>query len=428
MPESIPGSISAMEKDKQGYLWVSMTSGINRVNPKNNIFIHFDRVDGIANDLFILAASYTLPDGRLLFGADNQLVCFDPSKVLINDPAPQVHITGFSLMNKSLQLDSLLQKNRIELAPDDNSIAIEFSALRYNGTFLIRYMLEGLDKDWKVADKNNQAVYSYLPPGTYTFMVRSEDAEGNPSTVITNMVIRVRPPFWKTWWFLGLVIFAATAVLFWLDKLRMQKLRATESVRTRIATSLTEDMSSSLTNINISSELAKTKVDTDRNRTKEYIGQISEASNRMVQAMYDMVWSIDPKNDTVSDTIDRMKSFAGEIENTYPISVDFDIDRQVERLQLDMERRYELLCIFKEAVTNAAKHSDGRHIKVSIRYNRPKLMMMVIDDGKGFGMDDAAMLGRGISDMRRRAGAINAILYIESEINTGTVVKLELRV
>lgn len=428
LPESIPADLRAIERDKMGYIWMSLTNGIYRINPKNRIFIHFDRIDGIANDRFIIGASYVLPNGRIIFGADNQLVAFDPTEVKINDPSPEVRITDFKLMNKPLLVDSLLGRSRIELAPDDNSIVIGFSGLRYNGTYIIRYMLEGLEKEWKTADVNNQAVYSYLPPGTYTFLARTEDAEGNPSKTITRLVIRVKPPFWKTWWFLGLVIFAATAALFWLDKLRMQRMRATESIRTRIATSLTEDMSNSLSNINISSELAKTKIETDTYRTKEYINQISETSNRMVQAMYDMVWSIDPKNDTMANTIERMKSFAVEIENTFPINIEFDIDRQVERIALDMEHRYELLSIFKETLTNAGKHASGRYVKVSIRYSHSKMVMMVIDDGRGFSMDDAAMLGRGMSDMRRRAAAINASLYIESEINTGTVIKLEMPV
>jgi signal transduction histidine kinase/ligand-binding sensor domain-containing protein len=428
LPESVAGLISSIERDREGYIWMSMTEGLFRVNLRNEIFIHFDRVDGIANDNFVIAASSVLPDGKILLGADNQTVVFDPSNVRINNPAPDVTITGFRLMNESLLIDSLLLRNRVELGPDDNSVAIEFSGLTYNGTYIIKYKLENLDKDWVRADKTNTAVYSFLPPGTYTFMAFSEDAEGNPSKNVVKLVIKVKPPFWKTWWFLGLVIFAATAVLFWLDKLRMQRIRATESVRTRIATSLTEDMSNSLTNINISSELAKTKIDVDVPRTKEYISQISETSNRMVQSMYDMVWSIDPKNDTMSNTIERMKSYATETEHNFPISIDFDIDRQVEKPGLDMEHRYELLCIYKEAVTNAGKHSGGRHVKVSLRYNNSNLIMVIIDDGKGFLMTEAAMLGRGMSDMRRRAAAINAMLYIESEINTGTVVKLEMPV
>ena len=426
--ESISGVITALEKDQFGYVWASATTGIYRVNIHNKIFIHFNRVDGISNDYFIWAASHKWPDGRIFFGAENQFVCFDPSKVQINNVSPSVRITGFRLMNKPLLVDSLINEERIILAPEDNSIAIEFSGLSYNNAYIIKYKLEGLDKEWKMADKNYEAVYSYLPHGEYTFLVRSEDAEGNPGKTITSLKLKVKPPFWKTWWFLGLIIFAATAILFWLDKLRLQRLRATESIRTRIATSLTEDMSNSLSSINISSELAKTKVDSDTKRTKEYIGQISETSNRMVQSMYDMVWSIDPKNDTMSDTIDRMKSFAAETENNFPVSVDFDIDKQIERLKLNMEHRYELLCIFKEAVNNSARHSNGRYIKVSLRYNHSRLLMMVVDDGKGFPMNDASMLGRGVSDMRRRATMINAILYIESEINTGTVVKLEVPV
>jgi signal transduction histidine kinase len=362
-----------------------------------------------------------------MFGADNQFVVFDPQQVRINDRAPDVTITGFKLMNRPLLVDSLLKSNRIELAPQDNSITIEFSGLNYNGTYSISYKLDGLDKEWKQSDQFNQAIYSYLPPGHYTFLAKTVDAEGHSSKNITKLVITVKPPFWRTWWFLGLVVFGVIAVLFWLDKLRMQKLRATESIRTRIATSLTEEMSNSLSNINISSELAKTKVDTDKERTKEYIAQISETSNRMVEAMHDMVWSIDPKNDTMLNTIERMKSFAVETENLYDLDVVFDIDEAAADIDLDMARRYELLSIFKEAIANAARHSSARHVQVSLRLRNSRFFMMIEDDGNGFNADKAT-LGRGMNDMQRRAANINASFYIESARNTGTIVKLEMPV
>jgi signal transduction histidine kinase len=416
-----------MEKDKKGYLWVSMTSGIFRLNPKNEIFIHFDRVDGIANDHFIFAASYTLPDGRILFGADNQFVVFDPLRVQINNPAPSITITGINVMNRPLSVDSLMKRKRIDLGPMNNSLAIEFSGLRYNGTYIIQYKLEGLEKEWQRAENISKAVYSHLPSGTYTLMLRSEDAEGNPSEKITKLEIKVNPPFWKTWWFLGLLLLVTIVVLYLLDKLRMQKLRATEGIRTRIATSLTEDLSNSLSSINISSELAKRKIDTDTGRTKEYINQISDTSNRMVNAMSDMVWSITPRTDTMVDLVDRMKIFAAEMENLYNTDIVFAIDKAVEEMKTDMETRYELLSVFKEALVNAGRHSDCRHIQVTLRYKNSKLIMLIEDDGKGFD-NDAKALSRGISDMRRRAAAINASFYIESNINTGTVVKLEVKV
>lgn len=427
LPQSVVSSIAAIERDSSGYIWMGTTAGIYRVSLKTEIFVHFDRLDGIANDYFTQAASYKMADGRMAFGVDNQFLVFDPRKVRIDMAAPTVKITGFQVMNERLLMDSLMHRGKIELSPDENSVTFEFSGLIYNGIYVVKYMLEGMDKDWKRADATNSAVYSYLPPGTYTFKVRSEDAEGRPSAT-TSFTFHVLPPFWKTWWFLGLVVFALTAVLFWLDKLRMRRLKATESIRTRIATSLTEDMSNSLANINISSELARAKIDADVGRAKEYIGQISDTSNRMVQAMYDMVWSIDPSNDTMADTLERMKTFAAETENNYPINIDFDVDLKVQQLRLDMEKRYELLSIYKEAMDNACRHSSCRYIKINIRYSNHRLVMMVVDDGKGFLMTEAAMLGRGISDMRRRAAAVQAILYVESEINTGTVVKLDMPV
>jgi Signal transduction histidine kinase len=205
----------------------------------------------------------------------------------------------------------------------------------------------------------------------------------------------------------------------------MQKIRATERIRTRIATSLTEDMTNSLSSINISSELAKTKVDTDRERTKEYIAQISETSNRMVQAMYDMVWSIDPKNDTMMNTIERMKSFAVEVESLHNVDIIFEIEEAAAKLNLDMAHRYELLSVFKEAISNATKHSVARHIQVSLRLKNSKFFLLIEDDGNGFDINKAT-LGRGMNDMKRRAADIKASLHIESEQNTGTIVKLEM--
>ena len=148
LPESTTGNIAAMEKDKNGYIWISMTNGIYRVNPRNEIFIHFDRLDGIANDHFVAGASYRTPGGRIIFGADNQMVIFDPLKVAINDPAPDILITGFKQMNQPLRVDSLLKKDRIELNPESNSVVIEFSGLGYGRAYISKYKLEGLDKDW----------------------------------------------------------------------------------------------------------------------------------------------------------------------------------------------------------------------------------------------------------------------------------------
>src|SRR6218665_1392392 len=415
-------------KDRLGYLWVTTQSGLCSVNMSTHVVTNYNERDGVHTNSFIPATSILLNDGRIGFGTSHDWMLFDPAVIAKNNLhlPPVINLTRVGVMGKWLNLDSLRHVPALDLTYDQNSVTLEFSTMTFQSSYGVFYKLEGLDDDWQLSRQFHQAVYNYLPPGNYTFRAYCTNADGIPSRNVLEFKIHIKPPFWKTWWFLGLLALAAICVLYWFDKIRMQKIRATESIRTRIATSLTEDMSNSLSNINISSELARAKVDTDTQRTKEYISQISETSSRMVQAMYDMVWSINPNTDTMDDTIERMKAFAGEIESLYQINIGFDVDPAVQGLHLNMEHRYELLSVFKEAVTNAGKHSYGKLVEVKIRYRRSKLLMMIVDDGKGFTMENVTMMGRGLSDMRRRASAINASFYIESEVNTGTIVKMEI--
>lgn len=419
----------SIQKDNKGIIWLGMSHGLCQVNLEKKLFTLYDRRDGFRYDNFLKAGAFKMLDGKLLFTTEHSFVVFDPAKITVTPKPDDVVITLIRLGNKFLPIDSLSKTDNILLEYNNTSISIEFSSLNYVRQNKIHYyyMLEGLDKNWQESNAWIQAVYSHLSPGTYTFKVKAENAEGQESNKITTLTIKVKPPFWRTWWFLGLIIFAVIGLFYWLDRLRMQKIRATEAVRTRIATSLTEDLSNALSTINISSELAKTKVDTDPQRTKEYINQISDISNRMIQSMYDMVWSINPQNDTMKHTIERMKTFAAEVENLNDLHIVFDIDEKVTRIDIDMEYRYELLSIFKEALDNIGRHARARYVQVKLQYQHSKLIMLIEDDGKGFDVD-SANLQRGITEMRRRAAAVNASFHIESDINTGTVVKVVMRV
>jgi ligand-binding sensor domain-containing protein len=423
LPESIPGSIAAMEKDKHGYLWVSLTSGIFRVNLKNQIIIHFDRIDGIANDHFTIAASYTLPDGKILFGADNQFVVFDPMEVHINQPAPDITITGFKLMNAPLLTDSLLKRNKVHLGSRDNSIVIEFSGLQYNGTYIIKYKLEGLDKDWITADKNNQAIYSYLPPGTYTFRLQSADAEGYPSKNITSLVIVVEPPFWKTWWFFCLLALVIAGVFYWLDKQRVNRMNALQNVRTEIASNLHEEVNITLNNINLLSEMARIKADKDVELSKEFIDQISNKSHNMIIAMDDIMWSIDPQNDNMEKSLLRMMEFADALKNRHGANIELALDKKVRFLKLDMKTRHEVFLVFKEALRTIVQYSCGKETLVHIDLFKNKLSIKLQDATATFDKN-VAEIDKSIREMNSRAVMINADLDVQYDKNGVAIILL----
>lgn len=416
-------AVVSMEKDRGGYAWLGLMTGLCRFKLENKSFTFFDRSDGIANDNFQVAASFRLPDGRLLFGSSNDFVVFDPEAVKTTTAPPSVTITEIRLPNRVLSVDSIKRLNRVELTADQNSITIGFAGLTYlnKSKPVYYYQMEGIDQEWKKANELNQAVYNYLPAGNYTFKVRAENADGFSGHKITLLLIKVKPPFWKTWWFVSLLAFAAIGFLYWIDKFRVARIRDTERVRTRIATSLTRDMSSTLSNINVLSEMAKVKADKNIDRTKEYIDQISENSQRMMEVMDDMIWSINPENDELQYTILRMKKYAANIQSKYNLEVAFAVDEKAKEIKLHMDRRHELFLVFKEALLNAGKHSGGRFADVHVSYENNRLTMTMVDNGRGFSIKELGF-SRGLNEMQKRAAALKASFQIVSEINTGTTV------
>lgn len=412
LPEIFAGTIMAVQRDRQGYLWVSSTSGIYRVNINSKIFVRFDRTDGITNDRFIIAASYVLPDGQILFGADNQFVAFDPAKVQINNMSPDIKITGLKLANESLNVDSLLKKARIELSPKDNSLVIEFSGLSYTSAYIIRYKLENLEKEWKVADKNFQAIYSYLPPGTYTFMLRSEDAEGVPDKNITKLIIHVNPPFWKTWWFFCLIALLIAGIIFWLDKQRVGRLMALQKVRTEIASNLHDEVNTTLNNINLLSEMARIKADKDIDRSKEFIDQISHKSHTMILAMDDILWSIDPQNDNMEKSLLRMMEFSDVLKNMFGAHIELALDKKVRLLKLDMKTRHDVFLIFKQALRMIVEFSDGKETLVHVDLFKNKLSIKLQDATANLEKNTTAV-DEIINEMNEKAALIRADLDVQ---------------
>jgi len=419
-------TVISMVKDRAGCcLWATTENGVCSINLENRLVMTFAAIDGVRTTSFQAGASALLHDGRIAFGTAHDVIVFDPVKAENNtdSTSPVVTLTSFSLMGRPLKMDSLLKLGTVELPYDQNSVVIQFSTLSFMNEYAVFYKMEGLDDKWIPCRSTTEIVYSYLPPGHYTFRTQCKSRYDGPAQV-TELKIKIKAPFWKTGWFLSLLAFWVIGILYWLDKLRMQRLKATESIRARIATSLTEDLGSSLSSINLTSELARTKVDTDTARTREYIDQISDTSHRMIDSMYDMIWSINPENDSMQRTVERMKSYAMEMKSIYEIDMVFDIDKAVYEPEAGMENRYGLLVVFKEAVLNACRHSKCRHLYINLTYKNQRLLVTVQDDGKGFDVD-AVKLGRGINEMQRRASAMSAQLTIDSEINTGTIVRLE---
>ncbi len=415
----------SVEKDESGIVWVGMTNGICRINLDKKLITYYDRRDGIIDDEFDMGGAKELRDGRLVFLTDHNFMAFDPKKFGQLNLPPRPHLTGFRLSDKSLSLDSILRDKRAVLKYNNTSIGINFSALSYlQQRKIYYYMLEGVDKDWTRTDEPIEVVYNHLEPGEYTFRVKSGNADGMINEAEVVLPITVRPPFWKTWWFYSLIGLLIITVLYLLDKERMDRIRSLQQMRRQIRRNLAEEVSTTLNNITVLSEIAKIKADKNIVQTKDFIDQISEKSRYMMQAMEDTLWSIDPQNDSMKQTLLRIRELTENMRSAYGVEIDLIVDNKVQELELDMKIRHELYFYYKEATDYIIRQFNCGQVFVNINKIRSRLMIEILSECEGahlmkFEDKFTAAMQKRISalpasiDILADANSFSALLYID---------------
>ncbi len=424
--EGLPANnVFCMAIDKRNIVWLGMVSGICRVNLETMAFAYYDRRDGMPIDYFDVDDAHNLSDGRILFTSAHHFVVFDPEKMIKNQPPPAATITDIALSGVSQSIDSLLNTSIIQLQHDKSAITIEFGSFNFihQDKTEYYYQLTDVDKDWVHATDSRQAIYNYLRPGSYVFKVKTKNADGVESTTVTTLRINVKPPFWQSWWFYGFLVLLVLGILYWIDRERMRRIRELQDMRTQIAGNLHSDINTTLNNINMLSEMAKIKADKDLTRSKEYIDQISEKSHNMIIAMDDMLWSIDPQNDSMEKTLLRMLEFVDALINRHGANIDILVDEHVRSLQLDMKSRHEMFLIFKEVLRSLVQESSENHILINIDLIKSKLSVKLQDDGVYTSEGEIFTL-QTLDMLSKRTGTIRAELDIQADKNGASVILL----
>lgn len=428
------GPVLTMQTDDQQNVWLSTANGMYKYNFEGNYFIRFTQWDGLItvyNQHFLMESSAKLRNGRLVFCGNQNMVSFDPSQYHDKTLPPDVRIGSVKLFNEFLPVDSLEKQGGLTLPYNRNSITLTFAALSFNRIDKLSYyyMLEGANKDWQRMEGPLQVNYTLLPPGNYVFKVRARNEGGIYSPHITSFRIIIRPPFWRTFWFYGLVVLAIAGALYYLYRLRIRRLLQVEKIRTRLARDLHDDMGSTLSTINILSNMAVKKIGSDQKASQDYMGRISDSSSRIMEAMDDIVWSINPVNDSMRKILARMKEFAGNVLEASDIEYSFIVDEAVKDMSFDMEWRREIFLVFKEAINNIVKYAKASQVDITLRKQKNVLQMTVTDDGVGFNTGEdqhGSVRGNGLRNMRKRAEAMNGSLRIISAPESGTSVELRI--
>lgn len=424
-------SIYSIAEDVNGNFWLGTNGGLCRFNRTDHSIRNYTPRDGIQNFEFNRSAICTTADGNLCFGGRTGFNIFDPDSMNTTFAPPPVIITRFRIFDKEFPLSGSV----VRLPHDENSFSFDFAALNYfrSSDNQYTYMLEGADKDWIKAGSRQYTSYANLPPGKYTFKVKAANYTGIWNNEATTMQIIISPAWYSTWWFSGIILLLAAAFIYSLYKYRLRQMLKLQSLRNRIASDLHDEIGSTLSSISLSSTIIQKKLKGSNNEAEKLLQQVSNNTDSMMEALSDIVWAINTRNDRFDNIINRMRAFAIEISEPAGISIQFNIDDNIQDLQLNMQQRKDLYLIFKEAIHNSMKYADCKNISLHIEKQGNKTLCMTIqDDGIGFDMlpvgeEEPSLSGNGIKNMKKRAEELGGKLEITSVKGKGTAIQLVFR-
>jgi ligand-binding sensor domain-containing protein/two-component sensor histidine kinase len=413
-------------EDGAGNLWMATRGGISRYSRDDlTAFaagrigqvrpLTLDRRDGMPSPNVVVGMRAS--DGRLWFGTYNGIAVVDPTQVRANSVSPRVVIEGASVDGVSARLSA----NSFRIVAAAKSFQFEYTALSFLDPAKVRfrYRLRGFDRDWVEAGARRTAYYSRISPGSYRFEVMAANGEGVWSSAPQSVGVVIEPFVWETAWFAVLVCVCLICGSLWaarrfgerrtrarLDHLERE--RAIDRERTRIARDIHDDLGFRLTQIGLLAEMPA-----EGNGTR-----LSDAVRDAAQAMDELVWTVNSGNDTSDGFVEYAAQFAEEQLHAAGIRCRIQIAPDLSRLELTAETRRNLFLAFKESLNNVVKHADATLVRVRFYADGRSLFVELLDDGRGFATAQH-FGGNGLRNMAERMAELGGGVEIQSEPGKG---------
>jgi signal transduction histidine kinase/streptogramin lyase len=461
--------ISHIIADDRGWLWFGSDRGIFKARQRelDDVAdgraervrsIHYGRGEGLPS----LQANFggapgalRSRDGRIWIPMRAALAIIYPNRLRENLTPPPVLVHRVSVDEQTAALYSgavptsdrrnqqiidLRATNAVlRLAPSHRRLEFEFTALSFAAPENVhfRYELENFDDDWTEGNNvDRSASYSRLPAGHYKFRVVACNSDGvwNQAGAVLDIV--VRPFAWQTWWFqtgtvlafTGLVIAAVRYVSFRRLRLQLRRLEEQEALhkeRARIAKDIHDDVGANLTQIALLGDLARQDGESG-GASASRMDTISTTARQAVKSLDEIVWAVNPRNDTLAHLIDYTGQFAVDYLRPVGIRCRLDLPDQTPSREISTDVRHNLFLVVKEALNNVVKHAKATEVWLRVAVSDAGLQVCVEDNGRGFDEPPQREDADGLRNMRQRCRDIGGDCRIESHSGGGTKVRVDL--
>jgi ligand-binding sensor domain-containing protein/signal transduction histidine kinase len=446
-------SISYITEDDAGYLWIGSNAGLMRIPKKSlNDFAAgttnviscrtYDKADGLPTrecSAGSQPATCRTPDGKLWFPTIKGLASVNPANLKPHLQPPSVMIESVLVdgrEQKTNRLDSVWQPS-VTIPPGGEELKIHYTALNFSAPELVRFKcwLEGHETSWSEASDERVARYPKLPPGHYRFHVEAcneDNIWSGPDAAVLS--ITVQPQFWQTGWFRVSVILSllgiVAAVVRYLSTQKLQRQlqtfqqrEALEKERARIARDLHDQLGANLTQVALLGEMAEADKDAPA-EVESHAQQISQTARETTRSLDEIVWAINPANDTLDSLLNYAGKYAQEYLALAGLRCRADLPAQLPAIPIPPEVRHNVFLAFKEAVHNVVKHAQAAEARIRLRLEPGNFILEIEDNGRGMGNQTAPQNRNGLRNMKKRMDDIHGEFSISGGANGGTIVRL----
>ncbi len=421
--------IKNIQEDREGNLWMATDKGICRFSPADYEYRMYSKSDGVKGLSFEHFVISTFSNGEMVFGGNNGITVFNPKsitdnpviprirfarlKVSNNEVMPGVHFNGRSILEKSIG-----ETKKIRLSHHERNISIEYTAMQFSSPNQSKYayILQGFEDKWNYVDTKREAVYTNLPFGSYTFLVKAANKDGLWNDTPISLEIEVFPPWWRSTpafimyliLFISLIYFLIKVILYQkrlkdtikLEQLEKQKEHELHQMKLGFFTDISHEFKTPLTLIigPLEQIVNEASINQDVKNKLCRIQQNSKRLLRLINQLVDFrkmeqdVFKLNFSNfDIIAVTRNVVSTFK-DLCQAADISIYFRHSHEKCFVNLDL-CQYEN--VLYNLLSNAIKYNKpGGHVVVAIEqaHESDKVSLVVEDSGIGISEENQKRL------------------------------------
>ena len=412
--------------DGENNIWASSVLGLDKITIKNGIPVieNITRQNNIYQSVFAITSDKENNVWGLL---SNGVVKITPEKKEASGYSPTLMVTMLKAGKDTVD-------NRTSLSHKQNNLSFNFTATSFLNEKQVMYsyrLLGGTNDQWSEPSNNATVSFIDLRPGDYSLDIKANFPAGRYSEQNISYKFSITPAWWQTWWFRSIVsLFIVTLLVigfrfYYRRKMEkrmamLEKQKAIEKERTRIATDMHDDLGAGLSRIKFLSETIGIKKQQQQPFEDDII-KIREYSHEMIDKMGEIVWALNEKNDSLNDLISYIRVYAAGYLSQNGINCKIEVPDNFPTSFVSGEFRRNVYLTIKEALHNVVKHSQATSVIITIKIN-DNLVIIITDNGIGLDKKNIRPFSNGLTNMENRIKEIQGDFVILNE--SGTTVKI----